>query len=58
MIDEPRMRKQHRDFVPLRNIALSFTGRDLGELPAVVNVGWKARTASNFHFFCESYCRL
>ena len=38
-----------------RNIALSLAGRDIGELPAVVNPERKARAATDFCFFCESY---
>ena len=38
-----------------RNLALSLAGRDIGELPAVVNPGRKAQAASDFRFFCESY---
>jgi hypothetical protein len=38
-----------------RNLALSQAGRDIGELPAVVNPERKARAAADFRFFCESY---
>lgn len=38
-----------------RNAALSLAGRDIGELPAVVNPDRKARAQSDFRFFCESY---
>ena len=38
-----------------RNIALSLAGRDIGELPAVVNPARKERAATDFRFFCEAY---
>jgi len=41
-----------------RNIALSLAGRDIGELPAVVNPERKERAAADFRFFCESYFPL
>jgi len=36
-----------------RNIALSLAGRDIGELPSVVNRERKEQAASDFRFFCE-----
>ena len=41
-----------------RNIALSLAGRDIGELPVVVNPERKVRAASDFRFFCDSYFPL
>ncbi len=41
-----------------RNIALSLAGRDIGDLPAVARPERKARAASDFRFFCESYFPL
>ena len=41
-----------------RNVALALAGRDIGELPEVVNPERKARAASDFRFFCESYFPL
>src|SRR5687767_11601272 len=38
-----------------RNLALSQAGRDIGELPAVINPERKARAADDFRFFCEAY---
>jgi len=38
-----------------RNAALSQSGRDIGELPAVANPERKAAAAVSFRFFCESY---
>jgi len=38
-----------------RNAALSLAGRDIGELPVVVNPERKARAEGDFRFFCESY---
>jgi hypothetical protein len=41
-----------------RNMALSLAGRDIGDLPAVINPERKARAAIDFRFFCESYFGL
>jgi hypothetical protein len=41
-----------------RNIALSLAGRDIGELPNVVNPARKTRAAGDFRFFCDSYFPL
>ena len=41
-----------------RNAAMSLAGRDIGELPAVVNPERKARASTNFRFFCEAYFPL
>jgi hypothetical protein len=41
-----------------RNIALSLEGRDIGELPAVVNPERKERAEWDFRFFCEQYFPL
>lgn len=41
-----------------RNIALSLAGRDIGDLPEVVNPERKARAALDFRFFCEQYFPL
>ena len=38
-----------------RNAALSLAGRDIGELPAVVNPERRARAETDFRFFCETY---
>ncbi len=38
-----------------RNIAISLAGRDIGELPAVVNPERKAKASTDFRFFCEAY---
>jgi hypothetical protein len=38
-----------------RNKALSLAGRDIGQLPAVVNPERKERAAQDFRFFCEQY---
>jgi hypothetical protein len=47
-----------KDRARARNIALSLAGRDIGELPAVGNPERKARAASDFRFFCDSYFPL
>lgn len=41
-----------------RNAALSLSGRDIGDLPEVVNADRKARAESDFRFFCECYFPL
>jgi len=38
-----------------RNAAMSLAGRDIGELPDVVNPERKKRASTDFRFFCESY---
>ena len=38
-----------------RNAALSLAGRDIGELPAVVNPERRAKAERDFRFFCETY---
>ncbi len=47
-----------KDRARARNVALAIAGRDIGELPEVVNADRKARAASDFRFFCESYFPL
>ena len=41
-----------------RNVALAIAGRDIGELPEVVNVERKKKAASDFRLFCDSYFPL
>ena len=41
-----------------RNAAMSLAGRDIGDLPEVVNPGRKKRASTDFRFFCESYFPL
>lgn len=41
-----------------RNALLSLSGRDIGELPVVVNPERKALAAESFRFFCETYFPL
>jgi hypothetical protein len=38
-----------------RNAELSATGRDIGNIPEVVDPQRKARAATDFRFFCEMY---
>ena len=49
--DYEKLKEQAR----ARNAALSLAGRDIGELPAIVNPERKARAEQDFRFFCESY---
>ncbi|QDU28050.1 Phage terminase large subunit (GpA) [Anatilimnocola aggregata] len=44
-----------KDRARARNAALSLAGRDIGELPEVVNPQRKARAQDDFQFFCEEY---
>jgi hypothetical protein len=41
-----------------RSLVLSLAGRDIGDLPDVVNPERRARAATDFRFFCESYFKL
>jgi hypothetical protein len=41
-----------------RNAAIALAGRDIGDLPEVVNPDRKAQAASDFRFFCDSYFPL
>ncbi len=41
-----------------RNAALSKSGRDIGELPGIVDAERKARAEHDFRFFCEAYFPL
>ncbi len=38
-----------------RNLELSLAGRDIGELPPVVDAARKAKAERDFRFFCETY---
>ena len=38
-----------------RNAAISQAGRDIGDLPDVVNPQRKVRASTDFRFFCEAY---
>ena len=38
-----------------RNLAMAMAGRDIGELPEVVNPERKKRCRTNFRMFCEEY---
>ena len=41
-----------------RNVALAIAGRDIGELPEIVDAERKTHAASDFRSFCESYFPL
>jgi len=41
-----------------RNAALSKSGRDIGDIPAVVNLERKEKASTDFCFFCETYFPL
>src|SRR5690606_31422652 len=44
-----------KDRARARNAALSLAGRDIGELPEVVDPVRKEQAARDFKFFCEAY---
>lgn len=41
-----------------RNVAIAIAGRDIGELPEVINPARKAHAKLDFRFFCECYFPL
>ncbi|MCO6437297.1 MAG: phage terminase large subunit family protein [Phycisphaerae bacterium] len=45
----------HRERAAQRNRELSLSGRDIGEMPVVVNADRKRRAERDFRFFCEQY---
>ncbi len=47
-----------KDRARARNVALAIAGRDIGELPDIVNPERKAKAASDFRLFCDSYFPL
>jgi hypothetical protein len=47
-----------KDRARARNMALAIAGRDIGELPEVLNPERKQQAASDFRFFCDSYFPL
>ena len=57
----PRPPRREADYEALkeraraRNAAMSLAGRDIGEIPEVVNPERRARAESDFRFFCETY---
>jgi hypothetical protein len=38
-----------------RNVAIAIAGRDIGELPEVMNPARKAKAATDFRYFCDCY---
>ena len=44
-----------KDRARARNAALSLAGRDIGELPTVVDPDRKQRSATDCRYFCEAY---
>jgi hypothetical protein len=47
-----------KELARARNAALSKSGRDIGDIPAVVDPERKEKAATDFRFFCESYFPL
>lgn len=46
---------QHKDRMTERSARMSEAGRDIGEIPAVVDQARRLATKTNFRLFCESY---
>ncbi len=51
----PLTYEEKRNAARARNLALATAGRDIGELPEVVNPERKKRCRTNFRMFCEEY---
>ena len=47
-----------KDRARARNAAIALAGRDIGDLPEVVNPERKAQAARDFRYFCDSYFPL
>ena len=45
----------HKEATRARNMELSALGRDIGEIPEVVEPDRKQKAAADFRFFCEAY---
>ncbi len=45
----------HKERVAQRNREMALLGRDIGEMPAIVNAERKDRAARDFRYFCEQY---
>ncbi|OQA87653.1 MAG: Phage terminase large subunit (GpA) [Lentisphaerae bacterium ADurb.Bin242] len=54
-MNPPRTYEEKKENARKRNQALALMGRDIGELPAVVNQERKKNCERNFRLFCESY---
>ena len=47
--------QDHRERAAARQSQLSESGRDIGDLPAIVNPVRRAAAETDFRVFCESY---
>ena len=56
--DAPRGYDAVKEAARARSAALSASGRDIGELPEVVNPERKGKARENFQSFCEGYFPL
>jgi hypothetical protein len=62
--NEPRPQQEGDPYEKLkqraraRNVALAIAGRDIGQLPEVVNPSRKEQAALDFRYFCDSYFPL
>ena len=52
---EPRDYEAMKEAARARNAELSAIGRDIGNVPEVIDPERKARAATDFRFFCEAY---
>ncbi|HMO94391.1 MAG TPA: phage terminase large subunit family protein [Pirellulaceae bacterium] len=50
--------EQMKERARARNAALALAGRDIGDLPSVVNIDRKKQAATDFRYFCEAYFPL
>ncbi len=58
VVDQAAGYEAHKEAAGKRAREESRRGRDIGEMPAVVNEERKARAANEFRFFCEAYFPL
>jgi len=54
-VEKARDYEAVKEAAAARNRALSEAGRDIGELPAVVDPERKEKAAGDFRFFCQAY---
>ena len=54
-LSKPTGYDTHRERARARSVAMSLSGRNIGDLPEVVDPDRKARASGDFRFFCEAY---
>ncbi|MEZ6097158.1 MAG: terminase gpA endonuclease subunit [Pirellulaceae bacterium] len=50
--------EQLKERARARNAAMALAGRDIGELPDIVNIDRKKQASTDFQYFCEAYFPL